>query len=775
MVNIKRLIVIIGFLFATTCYAQEASKNRVFTLSDFSGGIATKLDNNSTPEKFARIAENIRLNTVLKAIDKRGQVYLYGTAVTSTEAITGMHRLYLSSGTKQLIITQGNDINTGNDSTGVFTSILALTTGDYRWNWLTWHNLAIGGDGYNQPVKYNGTLASYLGTCAAVDNGAGAGPNGTYLYKVSFYTASYEVLFNVPSNSITVTDNDIDLSMIPIGPDSYSGEAVTGRKVYRTDNGGATYKLLSNGTIANNTATTLTDSDADGALGAAYPAGTATWTPPKGKFYLVHKNRLFIANNPTTPSRIYYSKDGSHELFETSTDYFDIRQNDGDEITGIFNLLGILTISKTNTWQKLYTNGDDPVTDWEISDPFSFIGCDTPYSAKNTPIGILYMSAAKSGIYVFNGQSSILKSEQATPEVQDVSPSNLGNVCGEYNNNIYYLAYASKASAVSYNNRVLVYDMLSNSFTKDTLNVNVFCSFTGGTDGGTLFGGASDSGKVYSYGLTAQTVIHSKTSDFSGTFDDMRYLPVVAGGDPNSPVLELAWDVDINNMAGTINAATGDINRPDTGGTYISPVLSTTNATSYDKLYWNETIPAGNDVTFSVRSGASSAACQAAGWTGTYTNPSGTDISGATANSFTQYRITMSTDDIDETPNVTTAGGYTVKLAYNTLGSAGEASIALHWQTGFLDFGLKGYTKALRKIFIEHAGTNGTLTVLITNEYGESDTFTIDLATYPSYYEEYFTNGILAGKKFKIDITNSDLNAITIKSIWILYDAEPMV
>lgn len=780
--NSKRLIVLFFAIYifcAGSVFAQSDDTTAgIVVLDDFSGGIASQLSDISIPPKYASLAENVRLDELARAITKRDQLYTYGTA-DSSEQITGMHRLYLSGGTKQLIVTHGDEVEVGTDSTGAFTNILDLTSGDYRWQWLTWHNLAIGMDGYNQPVKHDGSSASatYLGTCLATDAGDGAGPDGDYLYKVSFYTASYEVIFDVPSNPIAVTDNDIDLTQIPIGPDTYLGEDIAGRKVYRTADGGATYYLLSNGTIANNTATTLTDSDADGELTATeYPAGDETWTPPKGKLSLIHQNRLFIANNPTYPSRIYYAKDGSHDLFQTATDYYDIRQNDGDEITGIYNLLSILTISKTNSWQKLYTNGDDPASDWEISDPFPAVGCDCPYSGAETPLGIFYVSKANSGLYVFNGKGSILKSMLVKPEIDDISPNNLGNVVGEYNDNKYYLAYTSYESSVSYNNRVLIYDMVNEGFTKDTMNVNEFCSFDGSTDGGALYVGASDSGKVYSFGLPAQTIQHSKSADFSGTFDDMRYLPVIAGGDLNAATLELAWDVDIDNMAGTINDATGDVDRPDTGGTYISPVLSTIGATSYDRIFWNETIPAGNDVTVAIRSGATSAACQAAGWSATeYTTASGSDISGESANDYTQYRISMSTDDIDETPNVTTVGGYAVKLLYNKLGSAAEEAVAMHWRTGYLDFGKKGYNKILKKIFVELEGTNGTLTVTFTNEASETDSFSIDMNTYPSNYEDYFTGGGFLCKKARIDITNSDLNTVKVKSIWILYDIEPLV
>jgi hypothetical protein len=782
MVNIKKIlsIFLLTTFLATMCLAQEAAKNRIFVLNDFSGGLASKVSDQTTNPKYAQIAENCRLETKLHAISKRGQIYTFGTAVTATEPITSMHRLYLSDLTKKLLITQGNDLNVANDTTGAFTSILALGTADYRWKWVTWHDLAIGCDGYNQPIKTDGTNATYLGTCFAKDNGAGAGPDGTYTYKVAFYTSTYTVIFDVPSNPVTVSDNDIDLTMIPIGPTTYLGETITGRKIYRnTVAAQTTWKLLSNGTIANNTAITLTDSDADAALGAAYPtvdnSTIFSWTPPKCKFWVIHKNRLFGANTTANPSRVFYSKDGSHDLFETAIDYRDIRANDGDEVTGLFNLLGILRIPKTNTWQSIYTSGDDPDEDWSISDPLSFVGCDAPYSSVSTPSGIMYLSKSRNGVYVFNGQASQLISDAVTPVIGDILSSNLGNVVGEYNNSLYYMSYASKLVGGSTNNRILVYSDVSKSYTIDTLSINSFCSFSGGTDGGALYGGASDCGKIYKFSFGLTEILHSKAIDLTGTFDDTRIIPTIAGGDSANPSIELAWDLDINNMSGAINDATGDINRPDTGGTYISSVIHTEGASTYDKISWNEVLVSGQDATFAIRSGATSATCLSAGWSSEYSVSAGSDISGVSANNYTQYRLTLSTGDIDTTPTISTLGGYIVKLTYYTVGTSAETAIALHWQTGWQDFGIPGYIKILRKIYTKHSGTNGIIRINFTNEEGETDYFDIDTSVNPTTYENYFTGGSFLFNKCRIDITNSDLNNINISEIILIYDTEPLV
>ncbi|MDD5355088.1 MAG: hypothetical protein PHY56_00900 [Candidatus Omnitrophica bacterium] len=157
---IKKLIFLLLFLpalvFAQDQIANNPFKNKIYSFDKFNGGLNTKASNYSLSSNQGDICENLRFNTKLGSISKREQILTYGTA-DDTEAITGIHRLYLKDGTKVLLVNHGDEIEKGTDSTGAFTSILSLTTGNYRWQWLTWNNIAIGTDGYNQPVKYDGS------------------------------------------------------------------------------------------------------------------------------------------------------------------------------------------------------------------------------------------------------------------------------------------------------------------------------------------------------------------------------------------------------------------------------------------------------------------------------------------------------------------------------------------------------------------------------------------------------------------------------------------
>jgi len=775
---IKKLV-FLSFLIPSLVFAQDNPfKNREYVFSNFSKGLNTKLNNLSLPATQGDICENLRFNTKLGSLSKRDQILTYGSA-DDAEAITGLHRLYLANGTKVLIATHGDEIETGSDTTGAFTKILDLTTGDYRWQWLTWNNIAIGTDGYNQPVKYDGTSASatYLGTCLATATATAGNPSGTYTYKVTFYTTSYEVAFNIASNPVTVSSKKVQLSMIPIGPDSYGGEDVIGRKVYRVESG--TWKLLSNGTIADNSTMTLLDNDAT-ASGASYPT-TYTCTPPKGKLCLIHYNRLFIANDPTYPSRLYFSDDGSPDYFVPTDYYFEIRPDDGDQITFIKNLKGLLTVGKENTIQKVYTDGATPSTDWEISDPFSNIGCKAMYSAQETPIGIIYLGS--DGLYKFDGQNSQLISEAVTPEINDILESNLGYCWGQYYKSQYWFSYPSKKTSTSTNNRVLIFDLLANAYEIDLWGANCFTTFNSGTDWDVLYSGSSTDGTIYAHKFQINEIKHGKHSDFTGTFTNARYIPTDVGGDANSPVIEISRTSAINDLTGTIDDLTGTIDRDSLTGSYLSSGLNT-GAKKYDKLYWNEKLlSGGDDITVAVRSASTEAGLSSAEWSSEYSNPSGSDISALTANDWTQYRISLTTDSYAHSPLLYSAGNYNMRLTYFKEAAPAETTIPFRWRSGWLDLGVPGYRKSLKKLYCFHSGTSGTLKLTFTmldfntstRKYEETtDTFDIDLSQYPNFYTDYFTNGALSGELVRLDITNSDLNPLSIDKIILVMNGEPL-
>lgn len=777
-----------GYLDYVSGAKRPQTKNQIFELSDFSGGLDAKGNPLSMPKNMGQVVQNVRINSELRSLTKRAEVLTYGT-IAGSNSILGMFRYYAYSGSKVLLVDAGSNIYTGNDTTGAFTSIYTLPNPSHKSQWLTWNNQAIMVDGFNNPVKYDGTSASatYLGSLLATDTGAGSGPDvGNHVYKVSCYTGNsngagpFEFSFNVASNTLVGTGHATNLTMIPQCPDqSFLGEPVIGRYIYRTKAGGSTYYELHQ--IADNSTVVYSDTTADVSLSVTYPviANPIESSPPLGKLSLIFQGRLWIANNPSFPSRVYFSEINSQEMF-LPTSYFDIRKDDGDQVTMLQDVLGVITIGKQNTIQKIQTsyNGTgNPLLDWSITDPFAFVGCVSPYSVQNTPIGIMYLG--NNGIYFFDGNFSTLLSDQVTPVISDISNTNFANAYSAFYRNQYYLAYTSSKSGATTNNRVLVYDLISKAFDIDTTNIGSFTVERGGNDIEVLFGGDSNVGKVYSYTNGSRDVLNKTQADFSGTFTNAWYVPVSGGGDSQNSLITLANTATIDALVGTIDSLTGTIQESSLTGNYVSPPY-TVGAVSYNDIYWNETLPtAGSNVTMAVRSAATVDSLGNgpwSAWSTEYNNPSGSNLSANAANNVIQYRISLTSDNYSFTPTVYSANNYVVDLSYNISQGNGETTIPFEWQSGWLDFGAPAYIKYLRKIYVEYeSGGTGTMNITFNNYTGQSQTFNVNLNTYPSEYIEYFKNGMFQGELFNIDITENSLNPLQIKRIVIYYDVAPLV
>lgn len=111
----------------------------------------------------------------------------------------------------------------------------------------------------------NGTSNSTPPDVCTSAIGAATGITGTYRYKTTFVDANGETLSSVVSSpDISPANQKVDLSSIPTGP-----TGTTSRKIYRNKNGGTIYYLVT--TIANNTATTYTDSTADASITVVEP------------------------------------------------------------------------------------------------------------------------------------------------------------------------------------------------------------------------------------------------------------------------------------------------------------------------------------------------------------------------------------------------------------------------------------------------------------------------------------------------------------------------
>ncbi len=735
------------------------AEDQFYEIQDFSKGLTSQVTPFAIESGAATDLLNVRINERFGYLQKRPAMLLYATCRSS--AIRGLHRYYKSDNTNFTIAASSTYLDYVVESSGTCVEMKSGLTDGKRWNFVTYKDIAIGMNGYDNAIKYDGKtqttantdgsrtagdLATDLGAPFAEQNtGSNLDASSWYQYKVAFYDGSVYKFSNARSNPLLTGSSvrDITLTDIPIGP-----SGTTQRIIYRTSGHSSRANVVASSTfyrvatISDNTTRTYNDAITDATIEAdpaptwaTVSAGTNV-TPPKARFATINKDRLFIANVPANTSgksEIDWSDAFNPDYFNYGTDYELIRPDDGDEITFLKVYLGTPTIGKTNSIQKFYTDAASS-TNWYISDPFSFVGCPAPYSAVSTPLGIMYLG--RFGIYVFNGSTSQLISDSVTKDIRDISQVSLPDAIGVFHDNQYNLAYTSESTGASTNDRVLVLDTVRNAYVKDSKSVDSFVVFDSGDDYGALYSGSSGTdGKILAHTSSPNNIIVRNQADLDlGTANDIGYF-----GDDDEPYLEIAWTETINDAAFagvTINSytpATSIIDRPDTDGTWTSPIYEV-NALALSKLYWHETLGSTGDITFAIKTAATSGGIAGASWSSEFTNPSGSDISGLTANNFLQMRASLSTTDITLTPQMFSLENFLVKLTYSAIGSSGETAINSYWISGWEPLsGESQNPKRVKEILVFYSGTSGTLTVGYENDGGDiNKSFAINLATSPT-------------------------------------------
>lgn len=512
-------------------------------------GMNKKIEPLDLKDRWVEIAQNCRFEDLPGSVDKRDPVTYFNSTNTGAGAVTGLYRFYTSTGTTVFVKTHGTKAYVGDDSGGTFTQIrTGLTTGK-RTSFVTYKDLLIASNGYDNIWVYDGSSNNVtweLGACKAVPVATGGSLGaGNYYYAVTIDSDAY--VCGAISNTITtVASGSVTLTNIPLGP---AGAA--NRKIYRTAADGSSLLLVA--TISNNTATTYTDTTADGSLGAAMPSVTDDM--PLGSMMTIHRERLFISGDPSSPSKIPYSLPYLPHYIQVTTGltYMSISPEDGDEIMGIPIQLGVMLCIKKNTIRKLHitsaVSGADPTT-WYADDPISWVGSPAQWSIMNTPNGIVYLGWDH--WYVFDGASSQPVFDEF--DVGDILEGNYSDVVGYYHNGTVLAAYTDKISGGQTHNRIMRYNLKRQALSYDlwtstTLTgANCFAGRMGDDEVGDLYYGDSAQGYVVkdkdgesNYRLRSKTEVNAgaKTTVFIGGTENAPYI------EPGASVTSVAIPDDI--------------------------------------------------------------------------------------------------------------------------------------------------------------------------------------------------------------------------------------
>lgn len=747
---IKKIILftLLGcFLLSSIIGAQEGKYH--YKIISFDKGLNSHINLWNLSNNQASIARNIRFNEQYSSASKRPTMSIFHDG---SAAWTSLHRYYKNSdATDSWLMTTGTTLSIDDDEDGTLTTAMTGLSDGERWTWLTYMDKAIGGNGSDRWLKYDlkttttantdgartaSNLTAELGApFVELNTGSNLDASSWYQYKMMFTDGTTTWFSSAVSNAILsgTTVLDTTLTDVPLGP-----SGTTARYIYRTE-GQATKAALSTATfklaitISDNTTVTKDDDVADASLTTTWSETSKTeCTPPIGTLGRIHRERFFVAGNSTYPSYLYWSNEYNPDFF-TSTDYEKIREDDGDKITFLAEQLGLFVIGKENSVLHYYTS-DVSDANWYASPPFSHQGCIAPRSVANSPVGIIYLG--HKGLYRFTGNQSRLMSDAVTPNIDDILETDFANVVGHFANNEYNMAYTSKASGAASNDRVLVYDTVRDAYALDYKNINCFASASSGADYGVLYAGDSTTdGYIWAFKTTPETLTKRYKSEIdAGTLDTLVSL-----GTESDPHLEIGWDITIDEAVGTIDGhsygSTAIIDREATSGDWTSEVYRI-NASALDKLYWRENLGDAGDITVQLKTGSTSTITMA-GTETEFTDPSGSDVSGETANDYIKFVINFETSDISYSPYIYASGGYFLRLTYSKLGIATESDFLSIWQGGWENFGYEGKKDIDRIKVYYNDESSGTLTINYKNAEGDiSNDITIDLSQEPPYETE---------------------------------------
>lgn len=552
------------------------------------------------------LVQNGRFENEVGSIVKRYSPAKYNGTSIGSGATHSLYRYYTKT-TQYLLAAHGSSVYVGTDSTGAMTQLKTGFTSGKKFTFEVYKDLCLMSNGYENIQVTDGTAMWELGACkAAIGSGAGNLDRDAYYYAVTIDADAY--ICGAVSNTITcdASNQKIELTNIPLGP-----VGTTNRKIFRTEGGGTTLKLLA--TIEDNTTTTYSDNIADGSLGA--DMGAVTDDMPKGRFIKTYRERLFVARDETNPSRIYYSNAYLPGYIQgtSNSDYADISPDDGDVITGIPILLGTMCVFKRNTIRKWNIDSADPDS-WVVDDPISFEGCPAPYSIAQTPYGIFYKGWRH--MYNFDGAFSrpIIDEFDVIDDIKSASQS---KCVGFWHGTSYLLSYISSDGGTDAFDKVMRFNWIRNQINIDTMRAASFTALTGDDESGELYFGDSLYGYVYldenykkTISLKTKTQINGNNAYPSTLFSGLN--DIYLGGEEEDPTIEIGWALKIDDAVGDINTGYPGaiIDRPDTDGIYTSQIFNI-DASELGALYWNETLGDYGTINAYTRSGSSEAVVEA--------------------------------------------------------------------------------------------------------------------------------------------------------------------
>jgi hypothetical protein len=343
------------------------------------GGLNNKFERSIIADNESPSCANVIFSN--GAVETREGVSKLNTAAIGSYVIDGLYTRRDRNGAESMIAFAGGSAWALATTTfATIGSAQSVFTAGIRVGAAQMENHMFAGNGGVIPYKYNGTDWTRHGVypptaTATVASAAGTvfSSGAVYCYKTTYRNTALVESDLGPAVTHTVAVNSLGagtLSNIPVAPQSYG---VGARRIYRTTNGGSSYKLLT--TIADNTTTTYADSTADASLGATGP--TDNGVPPMYSVICYHASRLWM-NDPSNPSYVWYTN-LNEPYTVASTNFLPVGDDASDLVKAIAVYDNNILVTCENSQWLIYLPGTDP-TEWQVVRVKSPFGSKSPYA-----------------------------------------------------------------------------------------------------------------------------------------------------------------------------------------------------------------------------------------------------------------------------------------------------------------------------------------------------------------------------------------------------------
>ena len=509
-------------------------------LPTIDGGMVSKITDIGTPLNASPDCQNVLFDEI-GAVRTANGYAKYNAVRIATAPIDGLGTYLDPSGDRVLVAAcNGNYYIAAGTTFGVISGSTGIYTAGIDVKIIAVDDKIVFGNGYTQPHKWDGNTFTAFGALPPVNVASatvvsGAAISGTFNWALSYINSAgaESDYYPIISSFAIAGPNAVSITDIPLAPASYGVNAM---HLYRTTAAAsATYWLV---TALSGLQSAVVDNNADASLISAAPLDNGS--PPKAKYMVYYRERLFAAGDEAHPYRIYYSNAGAPETWP-STNFIEIEKGDGFYISGLQAFGNAIIIHKNDGHGDGYvyllyiadSTGQYDDTNWYVfKSPAAFSAISDKSQAFFRNL-LFYIN--RSGAYALSGQD--LARTSADSEYGRFSIDNL-----TYNIDTDVKTWSagalSKAASVMYDNKIWTAVPAAGSSTNNRIYVYDFVRMSGEQLG------------VWSK-LSAPAVNNFVASDgslYGGSYDGYVYKIATGSNNDGSAITPYYWTAAISGL-----------------------------------------------------------------------------------------------------------------------------------------------------------------------------------------------------------------------------------